>query len=230
MKIARLSSTEVANISALPIDRRREQLLKIEQPKVFWGYPPVERALPKLLLAESPLFGKLAAGSDEALLDAIERDCKSGPAQAKACRAVGRAIVDWRNANNVTGRVVHVDPLRTSVDTLKYCADVVAILDGEIFVIYLDPRSSLNLTLMGREFINSLIHHTALIGDLRDATPAILRTPKASDEIRRAVFEPMSGEPKFSLDEIMTRVTETYSIWETILRTRRAEGSTAESG
>jgi hypothetical protein len=93
-------------------------------------------------------------------------------------------------------------------------------LDGKLFIIALDCRSSMNLTSSGKEFMSSLIHHTARIGDLRDASVAILRTPRIADGQRKAIFEELTGEPRYSLDEVLSMVSETYAIWETILRAR----------
>lgn len=225
MKINRLTSIEVANISVLPFSKRRQELLKIEDPNVYWGYTPVVNALPKLLLAEAPLFGHLPRGSDAALLETIKRACKSGPSQISACTAVAQAIIDWRNSHAVTGRIVSPEPLRMSVDTLRYCADVAAIKDQTAYVLHIDPRSSMTLSKKGTEFIKSLIHHTALVGDLRDAKAAILRVPNVGKGQRKAIFEVLEGDPSFSLDEILKSVSETYSIWETILRARRASSA-----
>ena len=220
MKITRLSSTEVANTSVLPIEKRLEHLQSIEKPKVFWNYGPVEAALPKLLLADCGLFGSLEKGDDELLIQSVEKACKSSQ-QANACEQVSRAIVNWRNENNASGRIIRPEPFRSTVDTLRYCCDVAVVVDGSLWVVYLDPRSSMVLSSVGREFIKSLIHHTALIGDLRDARVAILRTPSVSKGRRVARFEELTGEPYFSMEEIIKRVVETYSIWETVLRSRR---------
>lgn len=221
LKIARLSATEVANISTLPLERRSAELLGIEEPSVHWNYIPVTSNLPKILLAHSELFGDLPPGDDVELVRQIEKACKKGAEQIAANGAVARALIKWRNENNVRGRVVQHEPLRMSVDTLTYCADVVAIYGGRPWVISLDCRSSMVLSSAGKEFMKSLIHHTALIGDLRGAGVGILRVPKVGAGVRRAVFEELSGEPLYSLDDILKRVRETYSIWELILRARR---------
>jgi hypothetical protein len=222
LKISRLSSIEVANASALASSKKLEFLRSIETPRVNWNYQPIHDALPKLLLADSTLFGDLPLGKEHALLDQIAKSCKSGEQQRRACTSVAAALLDWAKREGVTGRIVHTEPLRMSVDTLRYCADVAVLRGGRLYVINLDPRASLTLTAGGKEFIMSLIHHTALIGDLRDATAALLRTPSAKKDLRRAVFEPLEGEPKYSLEEILEMVNETYAIWETILRSRAA--------
>ncbi len=221
MKITRLSSTEVANIATLPIERRNSALLKIENPSVWWNYSPVVNALPKILLASSPLFGDLQSGDDNVLVQSIVRECKSGVAQSNACEGVARALIDWRNENSVVGRIVRSEPLRLTVDTLRYCSDVVAVIDAQAYVLNLDPRSKMTLSAGGKEFIKSLIHHTALIGDLRDARAALLATRSIGDGNRVAKFEVLDGEPFYSLDDILSRINETYSIWELILRNRR---------
>lgn len=228
MKIVRLSATEVANTSVLSIEKRRAKLLSIEDPKVFWNYRPLTDALPKLLLAEAPLFEDLPSGKDSELVAQIKSSCKSSKNQKNACVASAEAIIKWRNENAVTGRIVYTDPLRLTVDTLKYCSDVVAIMNDTPYVINLDPRSTMSLSVEGKEFIKSLIHHTALIGDLRGAKAGILRTPKVGHGERKAIFEPLLDEPRFSLEDIIKRVNETYSIWETILRARKAGKATEE--
>lgn len=230
LKISRLSSTEVANISVLPTEKKLLALKRVETPKVYWGYQPVSQALPKILLAESPLFGHLPGGSDEELLFSIKRACKSGPNQVTACLAVASAIVDWRERNNVFGRVVSPEPLRTTADTLRYCADVAAIYDGDAYILHLDCRSQMSLSSQGKEFMKSLIFHTARVGDLRDAKVAILRTPLVEKGVRRAILEELDGDPKYSLDQILAMINETYSIWETILRARRSGDGAAVGG
>ncbi|ODM47754.1 hypothetical protein A9320_22235 [Ruegeria sp. PBVC088] len=86
----------------------------------------------------------------------------------------------------------------------------------------------MTLSVQGKEFIKSLIHHTALIGDLRNAQAALLRVPRTTNGKRRAIFEYLDGEPVFDLEEILQRIQETYSIWEMILRDRR-EANAAEA-
>jgi hypothetical protein len=229
VKITRLSATEVANISTLPVERRPSALMKIEEPGVAWGYAPVVRSLPSILLADTDLFGDLPKGDDEDLIRRILLECKRGAKQKEANGAVARALIEWRNQHNVRGRVVLHEPLRMSVDSLSYCADVVAIYEGRPWVLNLDCRSSLTLTPAGKEFMKSLIHHTALIGDVRSAGVAILRTPSVGAGTRTTVFEVLEGEPQYSLDDILKRVSETYSVWEMILRSRKG-GDEAATG
>ena len=219
MKITRLSSIEVANISVLASAKKRSALLRIQNGH-SWGYGPVEKDLPKLLLSESLLFGHLPADDDEALILKFGKACKRGEKQEVANMAVARAILNWRKVTGATGRLVSPEPLKMTVDTLRYCADVAIVLGGKLFIIALDCRSSLTLSSLGKDFMSSLIHHTARVGDLRDARVAILRTPRMSDGQRKAVFEELSGEPRYSLDEVLAMASETYAIWETILRAR----------
>ena len=150
------------------------------------------------------------------------KSCKSGPTQKAACGAVAKAIIQWRNTNEVVGRNVSPEPLRMSVDTLHYCCDVAPVVGDRLFILHLDCRSSMSLNAAGKEFMKSLIHHTARIGDLRDAAVGILRTPKTSHGDRKAVLEELSGDPVFSLEEILSMTEETYAIWELILRERRS--------
>jgi hypothetical protein len=220
LKITRLTSTEVANAASLSIEKRPDYLRSIERTRVNWGYKPVIDALPKLLLCEAGLFGHLPTGNQQALLNQISKSCKSGAQQRSACLSVAKAILNWVDENGITGRLVNPEPLRMSVDTLQYCADVAVVLDGRLYVINLDPRSTLTLSPSGREFIKSLIYHTALIGDLRTAKAALLRAPRVAKGIRKASFEVLEGQPILSLEEILQRVNETYSIWEMILRAR----------
>jgi hypothetical protein len=221
LKITRLHPIEVANVSVLPFEKKLPTLLAIEQPAVFWGYEPVHVNLPKLLLADSGLFGRLPPDPDKVLLDTVVRACKKGANQIAACSAVAKAILDWRNENSVTSRIVTSEPFRTTVDSLHYCSDVVPIIGSSPVIIYLDCRAKMAFTPLGREFIKSLIHHTARIGDLRDARVAVLRVPKAASGVRKCHLEYLEGEPKFSLDELNRMVIETYSVWQQILETRR---------
>lgn len=220
-KITRLSPTDVANISILPSVKRRAALENIEIPKVFWGYQPIYRNFPKLLLAESALFGHLPDGGDAGNLAAVKRACKSGSAQETANLAVARAIIDWRKAVRARGVVIHPDPFRTSADTLRFCADVAVVIDAKLYIVNLDCRSQMNLTRSGKEFVKSLMYHTAKIGDLKNAEVAILRTPATGGGERRAVLETLIDEPLYTLDEIEEMVLATYAEWEVILRNRR---------
>lgn len=224
-KITRLSSTDVANISVLPFEKKRSSLEAIETPRVTWGYQPVSDGLPKILLADTPMFRDLPKGDDEQLIRQIGQSCRRGAAQAEANMAVARAIVEWRNKNSVRGVVVSPEPLRTTADTLRFSADVAAVFEETVYILNLDCRSSMHLSVEGKEFMKSLIHHTARIGDLREAKVAILRTPKAGDGTRRAILEELVGEPQYSLDDILRMVNETYSVWELILRARRTGGA-----
>jgi len=222
-KISRLSSTDVANIATLPWEKKKKELERIEVPRVNWGYEPVTSALPKLLLAEPSLpFEQLPAGDDEKLIQQIIRRCKHHTDQRTANAAVARAIVEWRNANRVRGIKVQPEPLRTSTDTLRYCADVAVILNEALCVFHLDCRSSMGLTVNGKEFMKALSHHTALIGDLRAAEVGILRTPKSGPEARKAIFEPLRGDPSFTMEQVEEMILETYRVWELILKSRQS--------
>lgn len=225
MKITRLSSIEVANASALPSERRLNHLLSIETPRVHWNYSPIEATLPALLNADTALFGSLPPGRDKLLLDDVKKRCKHGPQQEAACLSVAAAMVHWRNSEGVISRGVEINPLRLSVDTLRYCIDYAIVLKGRVYVVCADYRASLTLSPGGRELIKSLAFHTALIGDLRSATPALLRFPRVKGGARKAVFEPMEGDPLYSLDEVIERINHTYSVWETILRGRVGKAS-----
>jgi hypothetical protein len=206
--------------------KKRQQLEKIETPKVFWGYGPVYAAFPKLLLVRSGLFGDLPKDSDAAVLSEIRRACRSD-AQEDANLAVANAIIEWRYKNNARGVIVSPEPFRSTTGSIKFCADVAVIVNGELYVINLDVRSTMNLSSGGKELMKSLIHHTALIGDLKSAKVAILRTPKVGKGVRRCDLEQLSGEPKYSLDKVESMVLETYAIWETILMARRSDKSKA---
>lgn len=195
---------------------------------MFWNYTPVTLAAPKLLLASGDLFGDLPPGDDEELLRQVENSCRSGNDQKVANSAVAKAMIKWRNSEGVKSRLVRHEPLRTTVDTLQYCCDAVVIKDLRPWVIHLDCRASMSLSAQAKELMKSLIYHTALIGNLRDAGAAILRFPKSSDGQRKAVFETLDGSPQYELDDILKRITETYSIWETIIRAR-ASGKDAAS-
>ena len=204
----------------------------VEKPKVFWGYTPVVQALPKLvqalpklLLAGSSLFGDLPVGSDAELLEQIRKSCKSGPAQISANLAVAAAIIKWRRETGARGVIVSPEPYRSSVDAIRFCADVAVVISDQLYVINLDCRSQMNLSNLGKEFMKSIIHHTALIGDLKTANVAILRTPEVSSGSRTALLEVLEGEPTFSMNEVDRLILETYSIWETILMARRSEGA-----
>ena len=229
-KITRLRATDIANISPLATTAKRAALEQIEKPKAYWGYQPVKNALPKLLLAGAGLFGDLPAGNDEELINQIRKQCKSNLTQAKANVAVAKAIIEWRNVNNVRGIIVHPEPFRMTADTLNFCSDVAIVMDKTLFIINLDCCSNMNLKANGKEFMKSLIFHTARIGDLRDAKVALLRTPSVGKGKRKAIFEILDGNPKYSLDEIDNLASETYAIWELILRDRRSASANEASG
>ncbi len=89
----------------------------------------------------------------------------------------------------------------------------------------------MNLKSQGKDFMKSLIHHTALIGDLKEAQVAILRTPKISGGGRTCELEELTGGPKYTLDQVESMVLETYAIWQLILMTRRTDSAkAADSG
>jgi len=83
----------------------------------------------------------------------------------------------------------------------------------------------MNMTGAGREFMKALIHHTALIGNLSSAEVAILSTPAITKGVRKAVFEPLDGDPLYTLDELQEMIIETYAILELVQRARRSDGS-----
>lgn len=221
MKITRLHPTEVANISVLPTEKKLPALLGVEKPAVRWGYQPVHKNFPKLLLANTELFSSLPPDPDKAVLKSVQDLCKNGAAQIAACTTVAEAILKWRKLNKFSSRIVYSEPFKTTVDTLHYCSDVVPIIDGHPVIISVDCRAKMSFTSLGREFMKSLIHHTARIGDLRDARVAVLRVPKQSDGTRKCILEYLEGEPAFSFDEINQMVLETYTLWQHVLEERR---------
>lgn len=223
-KIFRLSPTDVANTAPLSTEKKELILSSIQVPKVFWGYSPVYRAFPKILMVGSGLFGTLPRDSDESILAQIKRQCRRTD-QEKANLAVAQSIIDWREQTNARGVLVSPEPYRTTSGDIQFCADVAVVIDGRLFVVNLDVRSQMNLQKQGKAFMKSVIHHTALIGDLKEANVGILRTPKIKGGQRRCELEELDGDPQFTLDEVERMILETYSIWELILMKRRSEAS-----
>jgi hypothetical protein len=228
-KITRLSPTDVANTGPLETGKKKQYLELIETPKVYWGYDPVRSAFPKLLLVSSGLFGDLPKDSDATILEQIRRACHSNVQEA-ANIGVAEAIIAWRDETKARGVLVAPEPFRASTGTISFCADVAVIVDEKLFVINLDVRSKMNLTVKGKELMKSLIHHTALIGDLKTASVAILRTPNIKKGQRLAILEMLEGEPAYTLDQVEAMILETYAIWETILMARRATAAKSADG
>lgn len=229
-KITRLSPTDVVNISSLPSSKKRSQLEAIETPKVFWGYKPVYDAFPKLLLVKSGLFGVLPKDGDEAIISEIRRACHRD-VQETANVAVALAIIKWRDEHNARGVLVTPEPFRSSTGSIKFCADVALIVDEQLYVINLDVRSKMNLSVGGKDLMKSLIHHTALIGDLEGAKVAVLRTPQKPKGVRRCELEVLEGAPTHTIDQVEDTILETYAIWELILMSRRSsDDKTADGG
>ncbi|MEL6913651.1 MAG: hypothetical protein AAFP13_04055 [Pseudomonadota bacterium] len=228
-KISRLSPTDLVNNAALPTTKKWSHLESLETPKVFWGYQPVHAAFPKILAVSSGLFGVLRPDTDEAILSGIRRACHRDE-QETANIAVAQAIMEWRDQTGARAVIANPEPFRSTTGTIKFCADVAVIVGGELFVVNLDVRSTMNLTNGGKQMMKSLIHHTALLGDLRSAKVAILKTPRVSAGLRKCEIEELVGSPAYSLDEVERAVLETYSIWELILMRRRAEAAKKASG
>ncbi|MEM8591843.1 MAG: hypothetical protein AAGF13_04885, partial [Pseudomonadota bacterium] len=177
-------------------------------------------------LVGSGLFGTLPADTDAAIISEIRRSCHRDDQEA-ANVAVAEALMKWRDKTGARGVSVSPEPFRATTGSIKFCADVAVIINDELFVINLDVRSTMNLSVGGKEMMKSLIHHTALIGDLKEANVAILRTPKISSGVRDCKLEVLEGEPMHSLDDVEAAVLETYSIWELILMARRSDASEA---
>lgn len=228
-KITRLSPTDVVNISALPSGKKRSYLEALETPNVFWGYKPVYDAFPKILMVNGGLFSELPKDSDEAILAEIKRACHRDE-QEEANVAVAVAIMKWRDNCGARGVLVSPEPFRSTTGSIKFCSDVAVVMDSTLFVINLDVRSNMNLSLGGKELMKSLIHHTALIGDLKEAKVAILGTPKISKGVRKCGLEVLEGEPVHTIDEVENSILETYSIWELILMSRRSGTEEAAAG
>jgi len=227
-KINRLSPFEVANNAMLPTTKKRANLAEVETPEVFWNYDPVHAALPKLLLSAGRLFSwDLPSGDDEALIQNVERLCKSGPAQAENCTSVARAVIDWRNATGARGVLLEPAPIpyRNSAATLQFTESVSVVVNGQQYLIYFDYRSQMNLNRSGIAVVQSLIWHTNKIAERRNAKIAILRTPRVAKGKRKAVFDVLDGTPLLTLDELDRQISEVFSIWEIIQMARRTEES-----
>lgn len=222
-KITRLAATEVANACALPKERVKGYLERLQTPKVFWSYEPVRKSLPGILLVKPSLDFELCDGDDSSLIKRISRIC-TGEDQRAANVAVAEALIGWRKASSAKGVLASPGSFRMSTGEIKFCSNYAVILNSEVHLVHFDFRSQMKLTRHAKEFMKSAIHHTAREGDLRDAQVSILSTPSIKDK-RSATFETLSGQPEISFAEIRDRVLHTYSIWELILMQRRSEAS-----
>lgn len=216
----------MANNGPLAFSKKKADLERVEDPHVTWGYDPLRRGLAGLLQATGDMFSAVGVEtkySDERVLAALSSACKKDERQRKACLSSATVLLEWRDVCKM--RAVRLDPAplpyKTPVDQLQFAHDVALIADEKIFLFYFDPRSSLTLTDPGREFVKSLMWHSARIGNVRDAQIALLQTPSSRGGRRTVRFDILEGEPLYSLDAIDEMILETYRVWELILMERR---------
>ena len=227
MKIRPLPETDLANIAALPVSRRRERLEGVKLTWAPYSYDPVRKCLPDIFNEQPALLGSLPA-SEWAPTEKKIRAIAEPGAEAEANVGVGKPLHGYIVAAKMFGRPLTIGSMVLGLGgvTLKYWAPTY-LVDGDTTIIpFLDFRRH-GLSPAGRLIACSLMRQQISLRapDLLESRLAVFQFTDA--EKRRVVVRFVDAVELLEFDELQQRLEETYKLWFDVLEGREEEAHRA---
>lgn len=231
MKMRPLPDLDLAKISPLPTDQKRNALEALRLKRPPYSYNPGRKFQPDILNIEVGPLGSVPRASLEQIIERVSRASKS-PEEEVANVLFASALYRFATENGLVGQKHEFFPLSVGVsEKVQYWTPGVVKLSGKPTVLFIDPRRSTRLTEAGRRFAFSAMHERirAADADFANVELAIIQFDDTDKQKRVARPYFASGVDLYSFEALDLMVRETYEIWREVLAEREREERPARS-
>ena len=233
MKIRPLPNIDLARIASSPKEMQRKQLEQMRDGHPPFTYDPLRTCFHDIFNVQPEMFGLVEPTAWTIVESRLRAKCRS-EVELTANTAVARGLHDFATKARMLGR--EQDFLSLSMTTgqrVSYWLPMVLSHEGQPLVPFIDPRRSKSLTKSARRFVFSMMHEHIRVADPDYAAVrlAIFQFGDTKEGARSPVMHTDENVKLFSLTEMETMVSATYSLWQEVcmereFETRRRAGGT----
>lgn len=233
MKIRPLPDIDLARIASSPKELQRKQLEQMRDGRPPFTYGPLRTCFHDIFNVQPEMFGLVEPTAWPIVESRLREKCRS-EAELKANIAVARGLHNFAMNAQMLGR--EQDFLSLSMTTgqrVSYWLPMVLSHEGQPIVPFIDPRHSKGLTKAARRFVFSMMHQHIRVADpdYESVQLAIFQFGDTKEDTRSPVMHSDENIELFSLDELESMVSDTYSLWQEVslereMDTRRRAGGT----
>jgi len=220
MKLRRLPEIDLANIASRPKEDRETLLYRFTKGGGSWSYEPARKQTFNIFHPTNPLGLSVPKATLEQIEAEIEKECRRDD-QLKSNREVVRLLYNW-SAQNCTRSIERRIPSMAigSIGTIRYWNNLATMYGNRATFPFLDHRRQNGFSTSGLRFAFSMMHQQIRVADpdFEDAQLLILKFSQAPGQERQIIPITDNGFELYSLDELYERVSETYEIFEKVLR------------
>lgn len=192
-----------------------------------FNYDPVRRRYGEIFQVHTGLLGSVGRPKRSDFEMALARSCPNAVSE-KANLGVGLVLFDWASDNKVESRPITLSKLRIGTWPPTFALPYIAIIDGQSFVVGIDPRRSMGLEPNSLNLAFSIMHEEtrAADPDLASAglliiqTPAVSRSRNSSRRLDLHFYDESIALIEF--EEINRVMVEVELQWKEVIRRRRA--------
>ncbi|MDP5279761.1 hypothetical protein Q9Q95_12580 [Sphingomonas sp. DG1-23] len=215
MKSRRLTETDLANMSFLPVEAKRARIEAIIKPKrIIGSYEPFRSTAGDALNEQFPFFfedqGATPLGKLE---EAVAKACKGDPTLLKMNLAVARATHSFATARKLSAERLSVRPITLAFGhAYEFGMPLIMRFEGVACVAFPDLRRTGPLTTRGSRFVGSMMHQRFRVNypDFRDLRREIWRYQDTHSREIKPI--PCSEADLISYDDLSADVAESYAI------------------
>ena len=226
MKTSRLlHDLDLARIALLTTAEKRVELSKLKASWPPYGYKPFRMTILDTLNIEAGPLAPLPQTKWAAIECAI-RLWGTSPEEIAANLRVAEGLYHFACGLDVAGKRQEFYPLVLSPTeklSASYWSPIVISVDKRPVVPFFDPRKSNKLSPLGRQFALSAAHQRirVLEHDFRDIELAVFQfsNPKVGLRVAKPYFA-SDIDRLVEYDELLSKVQETYAIWNEIFAER----------
>jgi hypothetical protein len=214
-----LPETELANWAFLPAADKRRALEAFARPKMIPGtYQPFREVFPDTVNQQLPLFRDgLTRSSWDAVEARLIKACKGRDDLLRMNRQILAATHKYAEEVGIAANALDVLPLRIDGVDYSFGLNLLFRYRGNATIVFLDMRKSNGLSIAGRNFVFSALHHRfrEAYVDLIGVQAQIWRYRRNKDRTLVPIFE---GGEILRWDDMVDAVHETHRIWDEVKR------------
>lgn len=225
MKKSRLlPETDLARTALLPDDQKRIVLRSVKSFRPPHSFGPLRKVVPALYQARASMFD-LPKRAWTDVENAIRTYCGTNAHWVEPNLSVAEALFEF-NENRGHKAIEWEFPFIPVGfgSKIKFWHDVYSIQDDRPVLAFVDPRRTDGLSVLGRLFIFSAMHHQFAVGDFEGAQFEILRFPldQFTGKRKVEVFK-FNESDVIDLPTLNEAIDRTFKIWREILAERTEE-------
>jgi hypothetical protein len=214
-----LPETELANWAFLPAADKGRALEAFARPKMIPGtYQPFREVFPDTVNQQLPLFRDgLTRSSWDAVEARLIKACKGRDDLLRMNRQILAATHKYAEEVGIAANALDVLPLRIDGVDYSFGLNLLFRYRGNATIVFLDMRKSNGLSIAGRNFVFSALHHRfrEAYVDLIGVQAQIWRYRRNKDRTLVPIFE---GGEILRWDDMVDAVHETHRIWDEVKR------------